>query len=470
MKKSIKDSFVKLGVDYNRVINFLKVECKIDLGFEAQLVGTKARSATTTGLILYVLAFFHELTKKEKKSLLKEIDSFKTEYGGFGDIYGTTYPCSWATAQILLALMETGESHTFVKASLEALINRFQMPSGGWCFSGTEDVNLIYSIYPIIALKKAYAEYSINRPEVIRNTVEYLLEYSPDNESEKIIILGLLSYIKNNFPNAIEFDVPIITVNYELLLKKEFGTYGVNEYTVYPFSMKIYTPALYLLSRNFTEPNHPFSLYLIRYLLSNIVDGKMWRLVAPRSSKKPCSFCTALSILTVYHWLVDSNKKGFDIQSILSNENTLEKSLIRLEQMHTKIHIFISYSSKDETVTTEVVKRLKSMGFDVKYAELDLLVGDSIPGYINEGLRKMDYFLLFLSPSSVKSKFVTDEFESAKAKEWNQERVIILPVLLEKCEVPPIIATKKWADFSLSFEDGMKTLVESIRKHHARKK
>ena len=82
----------------------------------------------------------------------------------------------------------------------------------------------------------------------------------------------------------------------------------------------------------------------------------------------------------------------------------------------------------------------------------------------------MDYFIIFLSKKSVSSKFVKDEFEGAKSSEWLKERVVILPVLLEKCPIPPLLASKKWADFSQSFDDGMTKLIDSIRRQHAKRK
>ena len=54
MKNDASNEIDKFGLDFNRILHFLKVECKIDIGFEAQLIGINAKSATTSGLIIYI--------------------------------------------------------------------------------------------------------------------------------------------------------------------------------------------------------------------------------------------------------------------------------------------------------------------------------------------------------------------------------------------------------------------------------
>ena len=93
MKHLVKRNICDLGLDFDRIIHFLKVESKIDLGFEAQLIGIGARSATTTGLITYVLGLIVKLTDNERSQYLEEVHQFKIT-DGYSDVYGTNKPCS----------------------------------------------------------------------------------------------------------------------------------------------------------------------------------------------------------------------------------------------------------------------------------------------------------------------------------------------------------------------------------------
>ena len=203
--------------------------------------------------------------------------------------------------------------------------------------------------------------------------------------------------------------------------------------------------------------------------METIVDGKSWTHVSSDSPKIPCTYCTALSLLTITLACVDLNKSEFFLSEIILEKQSLQDYIVKMEQLNLPIKLFVSYSSNDEKITSKVVKRLKKLGFDVTYAEFDLLVGDSIPGFINDGLHNMDYFIIFLSGSCVESKFVKDEFAGAKAREWEKDRVIILPALLEKCSLPPLLASKKWADFTESVDSGIGQLVNSIRRHYAKR-
>lgn len=255
--------------------------------------------------------------------------------------------------------------------------------------------------------------------------------------------------------------------DYKNIVLEEFGIYGVNEYTTSPFSMRFYSPALYLFSRDLIPSDHPFCRYMLAYIVSSIIGDKAWRHVAPNSPLKPSSFCTALALLTVCVGVKDLSRNKVDPVLLLKGVKEIELELLNLDG---PIKIFISYSSTDQIVAAKVAEKLRSMGFGVTYAETDLLVGDSIPEYINDGLTDMDYFIIFMSMASTSSRFVKDEFDGAKALEWSRRRAIILPALLENCPIPPLLAAKKYANFSNSFERGMQELTRSIENRHDKRK
>jgi hypothetical protein len=47
-------------------------------------------------------------------------------------------------------------------------------------------------------------------------------------------------------------------------------------------------------------------------------------------------------------------------------------------------------------------------------------------------------------------------------REIKEQRVVVLPVLLKSCELPPFLCDKKYADFRDTYEQGFKELVQSI--------
>lgn len=460
------------GIKIADVVSFLKNDCRLDLGFEAQTLGIGARSATTTALIIYVLGQLTRLSDQDRHFYLEELNHFKSK-GRHPDTYGTIHPTSWTTMQVALAAIQLRADISFVKRIVDNAINLYQLASGAWCLSGEDDEKLLYAIYPTIVLSRAISQLGLDYTTSMRKTIEYLNDYVPQNETEKLILTGLstiISKILRSKGITLTDIIHLYDINYYKLIEAEFGQYGVTEYTIYPFSMKVYTPALYLLARQFMSPTHPFCIYLIKYIVVSIVDGKSWRHVAHDSPKKPCTFCTALAALTIFIARRDFNKFRNSYKIITDNRVNLKDVQLMVMTATTPVRVFVSYSSADESITTIAAKRLEHLGFNVIYAEFDLMVGDSVPGFINTALEEMDYFVIFLSPDSVSSRFVRDEFEGAKASEWQNKRVVILPALLRDCKIPPILAAKKWADFRVSMDHGINQLVSAIRKHNAKRK
>lgn len=124
--------------------------------------------------------------------------------------------------------------------------------------------------------------------------------------------------------------------------------------------------------------------------------------------------------------------------------------------------IFISYSTKDKVVANKLYSDLIELGHSPWLDEWNINVGECIPSKIQEGLNDSDYVVLLLSKRSVDSSWVDKEW---KAKYWEEVgcgKSILLPVLIEKCNIPSLLKTKKYADFSKSYELGLAKLATSI--------
>lgn len=130
---------------------------------------------------------------------------------------------------------------------------------------------------------------------------------------------------------------------------------------------------------------------------------------------------------------------------------------------HKKPTVFISYSHADSQFVDNLAKRLKATGVDVWIDKWMIKVGDSITGKINEGIGASDYLVIVLSQSSVNSKWVREELNTALVRNVEVEkRAFILPVLKEDCEIPPLLKHRKYANFKDDFEWGFNELIEVI--------
>jgi hypothetical protein len=123
---------------------------------------------------------------------------------------------------------------------------------------------------------------------------------------------------------------------------------------------------------------------------------------------------------------------------------------------------FLSHSSRDKAVVRQIASDLSARGITVWLDEQRIHVGDSIPEKIAQGLAQSDFFLVALSENSVGSEWVKRELNNALIQEISKRRIAILPLKLSECEIPALIAEKKYADFTCSYRDGLDQLTSAI--------
>lgn len=108
------------------------------------------------------------------------------------------------------------------------------------------------------------------------------------------------------------------------------------------------------------------------------------------------------------------------------------------------LKVFLSYASEDRELVRPFFGRLKNLGFDPWMDVEKLLPGQQWAGAIDKGLREANVVILFISPRSVdKRGFVQreakDALENLRLK--RPDDIYLLPLILEKCEVPESIRT-----------------------------
>jgi hypothetical protein len=146
----------------------------------------------------------------------------------------------------------------------------------------------------------------------------------------------------------------------------------------------------------------------------------------------------------------------------LVNEAVTTKEIRHAEHKHERV-AFISHSSKDKGFVRKLASDLVSSGIKVWIDEQRILVGDSIPEKIAQGLAESDFFLIVVSQNSVESQWVKKELNSALVHEIERRKVAVLPIKLDDANMPASIHDKLYADFRGSYEEGLKGLLSSIR-------
>jgi hypothetical protein len=121
--------------------------------------------------------------------------------------------------------------------------------------------------------------------------------------------------------------------------------------------------------------------------------------------------------------------------------------------------VFVSHSSQDKAFVEKLVADLTAHAIPVWYDKLDLGVGESVPGRINDGLTKSRYFLIVLSPAALASAWVREELNAGLMKQVTLGGTFVIPVLYKDCEVPPLLAHRRYADFRSDYTMGLSDLL-----------
>lgn len=108
--------------------------------------------------------------------------------------------------------------------------------------------------------------------------------------------------------------------------------------------------------------------------------------------------------------------------------------------------VFICHATEDKPSARRLATYLRQAGAEVWLDEWEIRVGDSIVERINAGLHGATHLLLLLSAESVGRPWVRREFSAAIMRQLSNNSVRVLPVLLDACEIPPLLSDIKYAD------------------------
>jgi TIR domain len=124
--------------------------------------------------------------------------------------------------------------------------------------------------------------------------------------------------------------------------------------------------------------------------------------------------------------------------------------------------IFISYSHEDKDFVDKLAANLIKHDAHVWVDTWELSVGDSILNRVQEAIQFSSALLIVLSKASVASEWCRKELNAGLMRELAEKKVIVLPVLVEDCEMPVFLREKIYADFRKDFRHGLKALVEAV--------
>jgi len=124
--------------------------------------------------------------------------------------------------------------------------------------------------------------------------------------------------------------------------------------------------------------------------------------------------------------------------------------------------VFLSHSSKDRKVVAKIAETLRAHGIPVWYGETNLRGAQQWHDEIGKALARCDWFLIVLSPSSVRSQWVKRELHYALRDERYEDR--IMPVLHRACDSSKLswtLAGFQTVDFTGDFAASCRSLLRA---------
>jgi hypothetical protein len=111
--------------------------------------------------------------------------------------------------------------------------------------------------------------------------------------------------------------------------------------------------------------------------------------------------------------------------------------------------VFLSYANADRDVVRQVADGLSNFGLRVWFDESSIKPGAEWVREIERGLDSADFIMFFISQHSVRAGWAQKELQIALHRQVSGEHgAVLLPVLLERADVPPLLRQIQWLDMT----------------------
>lgn len=125
--------------------------------------------------------------------------------------------------------------------------------------------------------------------------------------------------------------------------------------------------------------------------------------------------------------------------------------------------VFLSYARSDAQIVDKIANDLQKEGFDLWFDRRNLIAGQNWQSQIEKAITEAAFVIVFISKNSLQSKWVQEEYRVAFERQQRTGGTRLIPVLLEKVELPVFLSQIQYADFTESYYQGMRNLVCALK-------
>lgn len=126
--------------------------------------------------------------------------------------------------------------------------------------------------------------------------------------------------------------------------------------------------------------------------------------------------------------------------------------------------IFISYSHQDSHFVDVLAANLVKAKHHVWMDRWELNVGDSLTAKIEENLTQSSAIIVVLSKNSVESSWCKRELTAGLVRELEENKTLVLPVVVDDCTIPLFLRDKLYADFRTDQDKAFNLIDRSLSK------
>lgn len=106
---------------------------------------------------------------------------------------------------------------------------------------------------------------------------------------------------------------------------------------------------------------------------------------------------------------------------------------------HKKFDVFISYASEDSSVAKSIADLCKERGWSAWFDQVEIEVENNIHDKIADAIEKCEFVIVLVSNNSLKSKWISREWDVLCEEKWSRPDIKILPVNLDNAKSPPFL-------------------------------
>lgn len=126
--------------------------------------------------------------------------------------------------------------------------------------------------------------------------------------------------------------------------------------------------------------------------------------------------------------------------------------------------IFISYSQKDKRFADQLAVNLVKKKHHIWMDRWELSVGDSLIEKIQSALTDSSAILVVLSKNSVDSAWCKKELNSGLVRELAERQTLVLPCLIDDCDIPLFLRDKLYADFRSNPDEALRQIDNALER------